>query len=90
MILGLRGAASGGILAIILFAAIAIWSNQSVSTPQGDQINALFGTFNVGFKGYFGMGLVIFVVAALTALTSRLTVNRHVWTLEKSKSRVPE
>ena len=88
MILGLSGAAVGGLVAIILFIAIGFWSNQSVATPQGDQINALFGTFNVGISGYLGMVIVILVVVALTAITSRLTVKRHVWTLEKSRTQV--
>ena len=88
MVLGLKGAAAGGLFAIVLFIILAIGSSQSVATPQGEQINALFGTFNVGFNGYFGMVIVILIVVALAAITSRLTVNRHVWTLEKNKSRV--
>jgi cell division transport system permease protein len=85
MNLGLRGAAAGGILAIILFAAIGFWTSQSTATPQGDQLNVLFGTFNVGFSGYFGMLVVILVVGALAAITSRLTVVRHVWSLDKNR-----
>jgi len=90
LVLALRGAASGGVLAILLIVALAIWSNQNAATPQIDQINALFGTFDVGFYGYIAMASVILIVAALTAITSRLTVSRHVWILEKSKTRAPE
>ena len=86
MILGLGGASSGGVAAMILFAAIGFWSGYSTATPQADQINFLFGTFNVGFKGYFGMVTAVLLVAALTALTSRLTVVRHVWTLESKRT----
>ena len=88
MILGLGGASSGGIAAMILFAIIGFWSSYSAATPQVDQINFLFGTFNVGVKGYFGMIVVVLLVAALTALTSRLTVVRHVWALESSKTSI--
>ncbi|MCP4070835.1 MAG: ABC transporter permease [Hyphomicrobiales bacterium] len=86
MILGFFGAASGGVLAIIIFATLAFWSSQSLVTPQTEQINFLFGAFSVGLRGYFGMVAVVLLVAALTALTSRITVVRHVWNLEKNKA----
>ncbi len=87
--LGLSGAITGGIVAIILFIGLGFWTRQSVATPQGDQLNALFGSFEVGLIGYAGMIAVIVAVALLTAITSRLTVNRHVWTLERSKQHAP-
>lgn len=90
MVLGLTGAAIGGVCAILLFALLGFWSRQSVATPQGDQINALFGTFEMGFNGYVGMLIVIVAVTVLTVITSHMTVNRHVWTLEKSKSQIPK
>lgn len=84
--LGLSGASAGGIAAIALFAALGFWSNQSVATPQGDQVSALFGRFEVGISGYAGIVIVILVVSVLSAITSRLTVNRHLWTLESNKA----
>ncbi len=84
--LGLAGAGTGGAIAIVMFALLGIWSRESIATPQGDQINALFGTFSVGLGGYIAMMIVVLLVAALTALTSRMTVNRHVWSLEKSRT----
>ncbi|MCF6322278.1 MAG: ABC transporter permease [Rhizobiaceae bacterium] len=90
MTLGLIGAAVGGAIAILLFVVLGIWSRMSIATPQGDQINALFGTFEVGFSGYIGMIGVALIVAILTAVTSRMTVYRHVWVLEEGKSHVPE
>lgn len=90
MILGLTGAASGGVIAAALFVSLGFWSTQSIATPQGDQINALFGSFEVGIAGYVGIFVVIFIVAALTAITSRMTVNRHVWRLEKNKIHAPD
>ena len=84
--LGLAGAGAGGAIAIMMFAVLGLWSRASIATPQGDQINALFGTFSVGLGGYIAMIIVVLLVAALTALTSRMTVNRHVWSLEKSRT----
>ncbi len=90
MTLGLIGAAAGGAIAILLFAVLGIWSRMSIATPQGDQINALFGTFEVGLSGYIGMISVALIVAILTAVTSRMTVYRHVWVLEEGKTGSPE
>ncbi len=89
MVLGLSGAISGGITAILLFMVLGFWSSQSIATPEGDQISALFGTFQVGTGGFIGILFVILIVAALTAITSRLTVNRHVWILDKNKTMAP-
>jgi cell division transport system permease protein len=52
------------------------------STPQADQMAALFGTFSIGGWGLFGIFLVAVCVAVLTGLTSRITVMRHVGQLE--------
>ena len=45
-----------------------------MATPQADQATALFGNFAIGLSGYAGVGLVVLVVAALTAATSHVTV----------------
>jgi len=81
LLLGLKGATSGGAAAILLYFGLGFWSAGSAATPQGDQISALFGTFSLSTSGYLGIALVIGAVALLTALTSRLTVTRHVDTL---------
>ncbi len=41
------------------------------------QVSALFGSFAVGPGGYFGALLVAFVIAVITAVTSRITVFRY-------------
>ncbi|MEM7214699.1 MAG: ABC transporter permease [Pseudomonadota bacterium] len=80
--LGLKGAAIGTASAIGLFLLLATWSSFSVATPQGDQISALFGTFWPGWLGYIGMLAVTFLVAGLTALTSRWTVHNQIRILQ--------
>jgi len=82
LILGLKGAASGALGAIILFILLGLWSSNSLATPEGDQISALFGTFSLSWSGYFWMIVVLILVAFLTALTSSITVRRQVNNLQ--------
>lgn len=82
LILGLKGAASGTLGAIILFIILGLWSSSSLATPEGDQISALFGTFSLSWSGYFWMIIVLLLVALLTAFTSSFTVQRQVNNLQ--------
>ena len=84
LFLGLKGALSGGILALICFLVIGWWTSGSVADPTSDQMTALFGTFSVGVGGYVGTLILIFVIALLTAITSRFTVFRYVGSLDSS------
>lgn len=82
LIMGLKGAASGALGAIILFIVLGLWSSSTLATPEGDQISALFGTFSLSWSGYFWMIVVLILVAFLTALTSSITVRRQVNNLQ--------
>jgi cell division transport system permease protein len=76
LLLGLKGGAIGGGLAIALFgivAAVNVWFS---GTPSGDETAALFGTFSVSIVGYIAILALIALMAAVTALTSRRTVNQ--------------
>jgi cell division transport system permease protein len=76
LLLGLKGGAIGGGLAIALFgiiAAINVWFS---GTPSGDEAAALFGTFSVSITGYVVILALIVLMAVVTALVSRRTVNR--------------
>ncbi|SKA18489.1 cell division protein FtsX [Consotaella salsifontis] len=75
--LGLIGACTGGVGALLLFAAIGDWTASNQATPEADQISALFGSFAIGWTGYAGVFVLVATVAGLTALTSRLTVTRQ-------------
>ncbi len=71
---GFRGGLAGGIAAMAAFAAIRWISAQFAATPAGDQFDALFGGISIGWSAFAGIGLTILLVAALTAMSSRLTV----------------
>lgn len=84
LLLGLKGALAGGGLALLSFFIVGFWTQSNIANPTSDQMTALFGTFSVGLWGYLGTLLLIFVIAILTAVTSRFTVLRYVGTLDKS------
>ena len=74
LLLGLRGGLSGAAAAALLFATLSFVIVPAISGADGQQVSALFGRFAVGPIGYFGALAIAFLVAVMTALTSRLTV----------------
>jgi len=76
LLLGLQGGALGGGAAIVLFGIAGLISRWFAGSAVAEQSAALFGTFAIGFWGYAAMFAQIVVIAVVTALTSRHTVNR--------------
>jgi cell division transport system permease protein len=74
LILGFKGGAIGGGIAIVLFGLLEAANVWIAGTPGGDETAALFGSFSVGISGYFAILAQIVLMAAVTALTSRRTV----------------
>ncbi len=75
--LGLRGGAIGGLGAMLVFWLAGFTAARWSSTPSGDQLEALFGTFALGFRGYAAVVLIALVIAVTTAVVSRVTVHRN-------------
>ena len=82
LMLGLQGGAIGGGAAIVLFLIAGFATDWGRGTASADQITALFGTFSIGFTGYAVMAAQIVLIAVVTALTSRRTVNRTLKSVE--------
>jgi cell division transport system permease protein len=82
LVLGLEGGVIGGGATILLFALMRVASNWGRATASGDQLSALFGNFSIGIEGYIAVVTQIVVIAAVTAYTSRQTVNRTLQTIE--------
>jgi cell division transport system permease protein len=80
--LGLRGGAIGGGAAIALFGFLQAANAWLAGTAGGDEISALFGSFSVGAAGYIVIISQVVLTAAVTALTSRHTVNRTLRSIE--------
>ena len=77
LLLGLKGGISGALGAAVVFAVLSLIIAPSMASPETDQVAALFGRFAVGPVGYFGALGIAFLIAVMTAVTSRLTVYRY-------------
>jgi len=82
LLLGLQGGAIGGGAAIALFALAAFVSRWFAGTAGGEQTAALFGSFSIGLAGYAAVLLQVVLIAGVTAVTSRQTVNRTLETID--------
>jgi cell division transport system permease protein len=78
LLLGLKGGAIGGGVAIILFALIGLMSDWF----KGGAEDNLFGNLSLGAAGYGAIIGLVVLVAGVTAGTSRLTVHRTLQTME--------
>jgi cell division transport system permease protein len=74
--LGLRGGLVGGIGAVLFFFLVAGAAGSIVPDEASSQLGFFFGRFSLGIDGMLGIAAVVPVIAALTAITSRLTVRR--------------
>ncbi|MCO5090782.1 ABC transporter permease [Bosea sp. (in: a-proteobacteria)] len=75
--LGLRGGLFGGLAAIVAIALVGFLASRWSATPEAEQLQALFGAFEIGWTGYGAVVLVALVVAGIAGLVSRVTVRRH-------------
>jgi cell division transport system permease protein len=82
LLLGLQGGAIGGGLAIALFALAGLLGRSLMSAPEGAQLSALFGSFSMGTLGYVSVLAQVFLMALVTAMTSRYTVHRMLETVQ--------
>ncbi|WEK04475.1 MAG: ABC transporter permease [Candidatus Devosia phytovorans] len=74
--IGLQGGLLGAVAALLFFALIGTAAGNMLSSEAGAQLGVLFGRFSLGTGGIIGIAAVIPVIAALTAITSRVTVRR--------------
>jgi cell division transport system permease protein len=75
--LGLEGGAIGGALALVTIAVMGWFAAAWSAGPDGSQLEALFGAFEIGWQGYGSVILVAATVSAIAGLVSGLTVRRQ-------------
>ncbi|MGA8610339.1 MAG: ABC transporter permease [Xanthobacteraceae bacterium] len=80
--LGFRGGVIGGAVAIVLFGVLQASNSWLTGTAGGDEAEALFGSFSIGFAGYLAILGQIVLMALVTALASRQTVRRTLKTID--------
>jgi cell division transport system permease protein len=76
MLVGLKGGAVGGGAAIVFFVLAGLLSRWFGGGPDESQIGVLFGSLSLGLEGYAAVVGLVVLVAAVTTLTSRFTVQR--------------
>jgi cell division transport system permease protein len=74
--LGLRGGAIGAAAAIAVLALFGVAARAWRASPAGEEIEALFGAFDVGWRGYASVLLIGVIASVVTGLVSRATVRR--------------
>lgn len=74
--LGLRGGIIGSGAALAAFALAGLVARNWRSGPAGDEIEALFGAFHIGWRGYASVLLIGVIASVVTGIVSRLTVRR--------------
>jgi len=74
--IGLQGGLLGAVMALVFFALIGTAAGNMLPSEAGAQVGVLFGRFALGWSGLIGILAVVPVIAALTAITSRMTVRR--------------
>ncbi len=74
--LGLRGSAVGSGAALVLTIAAGLVTRSWRASPAGDQLEALFGSFSISWRGYALVMFIALLVAVITGIVSRLTVRR--------------
>jgi cell division transport system permease protein len=82
LILGFKGGAIGGGAAMVLFGILGAANAWLSGTAGGDEAAALFGSFSIGIGGYIAILIQIVLMATVTALTSRRTVNQTLASIE--------
>ncbi|MGX5777418.1 cell division protein FtsX [Methylorubrum zatmanii] len=74
--LGLRGGAFGAGAALLTCALAGLLARMSRSGPTGEEIEALFGTFQISWRGYAMIVFIGVIASLVTAAVSRVTVRR--------------
>lgn len=75
--LGMRGGLIGAGMASLVFLGAGLLSRRLAATPSGEQLEALFGSFSIGWLGYSAIALIAVLSAALSGQTSRIIVFRR-------------
>ncbi|WP_298357269.1 ABC transporter permease [Rhodoblastus sp.] len=74
--LGLRGGAAGGGAAIAIFLALGVLSRHWTTSAGGEEAEALFGSFSLGWTGLCAVVAISLAAALIAGLMSRAIVFR--------------
>ena len=75
--LGLKGGLLGSFFALLAFTGMGTISDRLGFRTEAEQVEALFGRFDLGWKGYAAMIVIAAAMAILTGVISRAVVYRQ-------------
>ncbi len=75
--LGMKGAVLGGMFAVLAFTVLGFISSRWSLDSEGDQVEALFGQFDLGWSGYAAVILIATGIAILTGMISQSVVTHQ-------------
>jgi cell division transport system permease protein len=81
LLLGVRGGAIGGLLAVAVFVVLDL-AFGGEDLGGGGELDTLLGGFDLTVTAYAAVAVLVVAVATLTAVTSRLAVRRSLATVE--------
>jgi cell division transport system permease protein len=76
LLIGFRGGIVGGLAASLFFIIVGLAGGSVANGDVSAELGLVFGRFAIGFDGAAGIAAVVPVIAAMTAITSRVTVRR--------------
>ena len=76
LLIGFRGGIIGGLAAILFFVIVGLAAGSVANGDISAELGLVFGRFAIGYDGAAGIAAVVPVIAAMTAITSRVTVRR--------------
>ncbi|AQS42218.1 MAG: FtsX-like permease family [Candidatus Tokpelaia hoelldobleri] len=80
---GFKGAAIGGLCAVVLFWALSLWLSGAGQPAQGSQLALLFGHFSTGWSSLAEIFVLVIFVSVLAMMTSRYTVIRNLRDIDR-------
>jgi cell division transport system permease protein len=63
-------------VAILAFVLAGLLARAARSGPAGQEVEALFGAFHLGLRGYASVILIGVIASLVTGVVSRITVRR--------------
>lgn len=82
LVLGLKGGLIGGGVALALFVVADVLAMRGIGGAAVSQATVLVGDVRIGAPGYMAVAIIIVLVAALTAITTRLAVHGRLGRLD--------
>lgn len=83
LLLGLKGAGIGGLAALGLIGLVSFAPQLDGSSPEAAQVRSLLGDLDIGAAGIVAVAATAILIAAIIAVTARVTVRQTLLSLDR-------